>query len=50
MDAGATPRTFIGSIICIPLFLTLGLVPSLMAKLSERRRKRRFVQDKSKPV
>ncbi len=41
---------FIGSIICMPLFLTLGFVPALMAKMSERRRKRRFEQDKSDPV
>ena len=41
---------FIGAIICTPLFLALGFVPSLMAKISERRRKRRFNQDISKPV
>ncbi len=38
---------FTGSIACIPLFLTLGFVPSLMAKISERRRKRRFEPDNS---
>jgi len=31
---------FIGSLICIPLFLALGFVPSLMAKISERRSKK----------
>ena len=41
---------FIGSVICIPLFLALGFVPALMAKISERRRKRRFQPEKSKPV
>ena len=43
-------QVFFGSFICMPVFLALGLVPSLMAKISERRRKRRFQQDKSKPV
>ncbi len=42
--------TFIGSILCIPLFLALGFIPSLMAKMSERRRKSRFEPDQSIPV
>jgi hypothetical protein len=37
-----------GSLLAMPLFLALGFVPALMAKISERRRKRRFQQDKSK--
>ncbi|HXR45867.1 MAG TPA: serine/threonine-protein kinase [Candidatus Limnocylindrales bacterium] len=41
---------FIGSIVCIPVFLTLGFIPSLMAKMSERRRKSRFEPDQSKSV
>jgi len=32
------------------LFLALGFVPSLMAKVDERCRKRRLQGDKSKPV
>lgn len=31
-----------GSLICMPLFLTLGFVPAWMARLAERRRQRRF--------
>ena len=41
---------FIGSLIGMPLFLALGFVPSLMAKVNEQRRKRRLQGDKSKPV
>jgi predicted Ser/Thr protein kinase len=48
--AKLVPRVIMGTLIGIPVFLVLGLVPSLMAKISERRRKRRFQQDKSKPV
>jgi hypothetical protein len=43
-------QVFFGSFICMPVFLALGLVPSLMAKISERRRQRCFQPDKSKPV
>jgi predicted Ser/Thr protein kinase len=32
------------------LFLAIGCIPQLMAKVDERRRQRRFQQDKSKPV
>jgi hypothetical protein len=32
------------------LFLAIGCIPQLMAKVSERRRKRHFQRDKSKPV
>lgn len=35
-----------GSLICMPLFLALGLVPAWMARLAERRRKRRFRREK----
>jgi predicted Ser/Thr protein kinase len=31
---------FIGSLICIPVFLLLGFIPALMAKLAERRAKK----------
>jgi len=31
-----------GSLVCIPMFLALGLVPAWMARIAERRRKRRF--------
>jgi len=33
---------FLGSLICMPVFLALGFVPALMAKLSERRRRLRL--------
>lgn len=48
--AKLVPRVIMGTLIGMPLFLMLGLLPSLMAKISERRRQRRFQQDKSKPV
>jgi hypothetical protein len=35
-----------GSLICMPLFLTLGFVPAWMARLAERRRQKRFGQRK----
>jgi hypothetical protein len=41
---------FLGSIVAMPVFLALGFVPSLMARISERRRKSRFRQSKLKPV
>jgi len=31
-----------GSLVCMPVFLVLGFVPALMARIAERRRKRRF--------
>ncbi len=31
---------FIGSLVCMPVFLALGMVPSLMARISERRSRR----------
>jgi hypothetical protein len=34
--------------IAVPVFLALGLIPSLMAKISERRRKRLYQPDKQK--
>jgi len=33
-----------GSLVCLPVFLALGFLPSLMAKLAERRRQRRLRQ------
>jgi hypothetical protein len=33
---------FRGCLICMPLFLALGFIPALMAKLAERRSQRRF--------
>ncbi len=39
---------FIGSLICMPVFLALGFVPSLMAKFAERRRQKHLHPDKSK--
>ena len=41
---------FIGSIGCIPLFLALGFIPALMARISEKRRRKRFQPDKSKSI
>jgi tRNA A-37 threonylcarbamoyl transferase component Bud32 len=35
-----------GSLICMPLFLALGFVPAWMARLAERRTKKRFCREK----
>jgi hypothetical protein len=35
-----------GALICTPVFLALGFVPNLMAKIAERRRQRRFSRGK----
>ncbi len=45
-----TTWVFRAMLIAVPLFLSLGMIPSLMAKVSERRRKQRFQPNKSKPV
>ncbi len=42
--AKAVRWVLMGSLICMPLFLALGFVPALMAKLAERRRKRHLQQ------
>ncbi len=47
---GLTMWVLKSSIVAMPLFLLLGFTPSLMARFSERRRKRRFEPDKSKSV
>jgi predicted Ser/Thr protein kinase len=39
---------FLASLICMPVFLALGFVPALMAKLSERRRRLRLRGNQSK--
>jgi hypothetical protein len=41
---------FRAMIIAVPLFLALGFLPKLMARISERRRQRRFHEGKSKSV
>ncbi len=41
-------QVFLGSFICMPLFMALGLAPLLMKKISERRRRRHFQPDKTK--
>jgi predicted Ser/Thr protein kinase len=45
-----TIRVFRAMPIVVPLFLALGFLPKLMARLSERRRQKRFQPDKSKPA
>ena len=45
--AQSTRGVFLASLICMPIFLALGFVPALMAKLSERRR-RRHLQGKQR--
>ncbi|MGA9778006.1 MAG: protein kinase [Verrucomicrobiia bacterium] len=47
---GLTLWVLKGSMVAMPLFLLLGFIPSLMARFSERRRKRHFEPDKTKPV
>jgi Protein kinase domain len=42
--AKVTSWVFRTMLVAVPLFLALGFVPALMAKISERRRKRRFRQ------
>jgi hypothetical protein len=37
-------RVFVGSIICTPVFLALGLIPSLMARTSARRSRKARAQ------
>ena len=39
---------FTASLICMPVFLALGFVPALMARISERRRKDRFQPDRTR--
>ncbi len=45
-----TTWVFRGMLVAVPLFLALGFVPSLMARISERRRQKRFHEGKSKSV
>jgi hypothetical protein len=40
MAANLTDWVFKSMLVAVPLFLTLGLIPSLMARISERRRRR----------
>jgi predicted Ser/Thr protein kinase len=47
---GLTMWVLKGSMVAMPVFLLLGFIPSLMARFSERRRKRRFEPDKPKPA
>jgi len=56
-DAFFNPRAarlmvwvFRAMLVAVPVFLALGFAPALMAKISERRRNRRFEQDISKSV
>ncbi len=42
-----TTWVFKAMLVAVPVFLALGFIPSLMARISERRRKRRFGQERS---
>ena len=44
--AKLTQWVFKGTLVVMPVFLALGFVPALMAKMNERRRKRRFEPDR----
>ncbi|HKW30414.1 MAG TPA: serine/threonine-protein kinase [Verrucomicrobiae bacterium] len=45
-----TNWVFRAMLVVVPAFLALGFLPKLMARISERRRKKRFQPDKSKSV
>ena len=45
LSARLTLWVFRVMLVAVPLFLALGFIPTLMAKVSERRRKRRFQSD-----